>query len=54
MGLLSLQIQKAQGANVVDIDSRIAGEQAKLAKNTATDEQYSGEPSKGVAFDEDI
>jgi hypothetical protein len=50
LGLLSLQIQKAQGVNVANIDSRIAGEQTKLAKNTETDKQHAGEKSKGVQF----
>ncbi|KAF4830734.1 hypothetical protein CGCTS75_v005647 [Colletotrichum tropicale] len=50
LGLLSLQIQKAQGANVANIDTRIAGEQTKLDKNTNTDKQHAGQASKGVQF----
>ncbi|KAF9874307.1 hypothetical protein CkaCkLH20_08290 [Colletotrichum karsti] len=50
LGLLSLQIQKAQGANVANIDTRIAGEQKKLTTNTNTDKQHAGQKSKGVAF----
>lgn len=50
LGLLSLQIQKAQGANVQNIDARIATEQKKLDTNTNTDQQHKGEKSKGVTF----
>ncbi|KAI9154660.1 small secreted protein [Paramyrothecium foliicola] len=51
LGLLALQIQQAQGADVANLETRLAGEQTKLDKNTATDRQHAGEASKGVQFD---
>ncbi|KAH8892580.1 hypothetical protein GQ53DRAFT_764359 [Thozetella sp. PMI_491] len=53
-GFIKNKIQKAQGANVANIDTRIAGEQKKLATNTNTDRQHAGEASKGVVFDEQV
>ncbi|TDZ39491.1 hypothetical protein CTRI78_v010566 [Colletotrichum trifolii] len=50
LGLLALQIEKAQGVKIPDIDTRIAGEEKKLAKNTNTDKEHAGQKSKGVKF----